>query len=389
VDLARFGLGGLHAGAALVNRRTAQELDPIGGITARVLVIAAVCIAVLVALGMSLAAASQVAVPWLEAAALLAFGGSCIYFVRATSPFVVPFPLSAHTAVCVLALAAVALDALAQWGSNTAVADDWPPITLAILTITLGFYRPAWEIATWASGGALLVGAIAIAQADSFSADVPAVVFGILPASPVLAAGLAAASFSRSLVSSLLDWQSAGGAAATSAPLEPHPTAPTKASHLVHLDDEVLPFLERVLRSPALTEQDGERARVLAGQLRSLMVLDSERSWLARLVAATDDPDRFSDRMSLAERGFVRAIVAHLRASAAFDDERMRLTVRGGEWEASCVIEVPCVPGSNPRVQLAPYVAVARSVFGTATWRIARGTLTMTLTFDPTSSDEQ
>jgi hypothetical protein len=389
VDVARCGLGGVHAGAAVVNRRTAQELDPIGGITARVLVVAAVCIAVAVAVGMSLSTIDQVSVPWLEGAALLAFAGACVSFVRFTSPFLATFPRSAHAFVCLLALAAVALDALAQWGSNTAVGDDWPPITLAILTITLGFYRPAWEIAAWAVGGAVVIGAIAAAQADSFSAQVPAAVFAILPATPVLAAGLAAASFSRSLVGSLLDWHSAAGPAAASAPGEAQSAEPSKASHLVHLDDEVLPFLERVLRAEAVTEGDGERARLLAGELRSLMVLDSERSWLARLVAGSDDPERYADRMSLAERGFVRALVAHLRASAALDDERMRLSVRGGEWEASCTIEVPCVPGSNPRVQLAPYVAVARSVFGTVAWRIVRGTLTMTLTFDPTSSDGQ
>jgi hypothetical protein len=365
--------------------RTAQELDPLGGITARVLVVAAVVVSIVVAVAMSLMTADQVSNPALEVAALLAFAAAGLYYVRATSPFLAPFRRRSHAVVCLLALAAVVLDALAQWGTNVVVRDDWAPIGLAILTITFGAYRPAWEIGACAVVGALFIGGLAFAQADSFAADVPPLVFAILPATPVLAAGVAAASFSRSLVGTLREWRAGGLQAEAS---EPEPSPHPKAAHLVHLDEEVLPFLERLVGDGVVSEEDGERARVLATELRSIMVIDSERSWLGRLVAGVDDPEHYADRMALPERGFVRALVAHLRAGPAFYDDRMRVTVRGTEWEASCVIEVPCAPLSNPRVQLAPYIAVARNVFGTVAWRIARSTLTITLAFEPTVTEE-
>jgi hypothetical protein len=368
-----------------VTGRTAQELDPLGGITARVLVVAAVVVSIVVALSMSLATAGQVTNPALEVAALLAFVAAGLYYVRATSPFLAPFRRRSHAVVWLLALAAVVLDALAQWGSNQVVRDDWAPIGVAILSITLGAYRPAGEIAACTVVGAVFIGGLAYAQADTFAADVPPLVFAILPATPVLAAGLAAASFSRSLVGTLRAWRAGRLQPAV---VEAEPTPHPKADHLVHLDEEVLPFLERLIDDGVVSEADGERARMLATELRAIMVVDSERSWLGRLVAGVDDPERYADRMSLPERGFVRALVAHLRAGSAFDDERMRVTVRGTEWEASCVIEVPCAPSSNPRVQLAPYIAVARSVFGTVAWRIARSTLTITLAFEPTVTEE-
>jgi hypothetical protein len=372
-----------------VSGRTAQELDPLGGITARVLVIAAVGVSIVVAAAMSLTTASQVSSPVLEAAALLSFTAAGLYYVRATSPFLAPFRRRSHAVVCLLALAAVVLDALARWGGNAVVRDDWAPICLAVLTITFGAYRTAGEIAAWAAVGGLVIGALALAQAESFTADVPAPVFAILAATPVLATGAAAASFSRSLVGRLREWRSGElEAAASDRPDDLEPVRRPTPAHLVHLDEEVLPFLERLVGGTRVSEADGEQARRLATRLRSLMVSDSERSWLGRLVIDVDDPAGYADRMALSERGFVRALVAHLRAGAAFDDERMRVAVIGSEWEASCVIMVPCRPGSNPRVQLAPYIAVARSVFGTVGWRIARSTLTITLAFEPTVTEE-
>ena len=158
----------------------------------------------------------------------------------------------------------------------------------------------------------------------------------------------------------------------------------------MHLDEQVYPFLERVARQPGLNAADGERARMLARELRTLLVLDAERSWLSRIVRGADDRHRFAERLGEAERGFIRALVSHLRTSAAFDDERMRVMLHGSEWEATCTIVVPCRPSHNPRVQLAPYVGVGRSVFGTVSWNLAHdNTLTITLTFDPNANHEE
>lgn len=367
---------------------TAQELDPLGGITARLFAIGAVAVALVVAYSMSVITAEQTNNVGLEIAALAAITAAGAYYIRAASPFRAPFPRSAHAAVCLLALLAVVLESAAQWGTNPVVRDDWGPIALAILTLTFGSWRPGWEILAGTIVGAVVIGTLAYVQADHFAAQVPAIVFAVLPATPLLATGAAASAFSRSLVSTLLDWRSGASGPQASVVAVDRPQ-PARASHLVHLDEQVYPFLERVAGEPQVTAADGERARVLARELRTLLVLDAERSWLSRIARDVDDRRRFAERMGEAQRGVVRAVVAHVRNSEAFDDERMRLMLHGNEWEATCTLVVPCRPQHNPRVQLAPYIAVGRSVFGAVAWNLAPDhTLTITLTFDPDAENE-
>lgn len=369
---------------------TAQELDPLSGITARVFAIGAVVVALVVAFAMSAITAEQTNNWWLEAAALAAITASGYFYVRAVSPFRAPFPRAAHAVVCLLALLAVVLEAAAQWGTNSVVRDDWAPVSLAILTLTFGSWRPGWEILVCTVVCAVVIGSLSFARSSGFDADVPAIVFAVLSATPVVATGVAASAFSRSLVDSLLQWRSGVAQPPASDPDTVEQPAQAKASHLVHLDEQVYPFLERVAGQPELSAADGERARMLARELRTLLVLDTERSWLSRIVRGTDDRHRFADRLGEAERGFVRALVSHLRSSAAFDDDRMRVMLHGNEWEATCTIVVPCRPSHNPRVHLAPYVAVGRSVFGTVSWNLAHdNTLTITLTFDPNANHEE
>lgn len=365
---------------------TAQQLDPLGGLTARPFVIGAVAVSLLVSVSMSITSASQVSTPLLEIAGLLALAAAGVCFIRASSPFRAPFPLRAHATVCLLALLAILLNSLAQWGSNEVVRDDWGAVALAILTLMFGSYRPGWEIMVCAVVCSAVIGGLAVAQAHTFVADVPAPVFGILAAVPVLAAGAAASTFSRSLVGSLLEWRSAHGRPEASVSGDGddagRPDA-ARASHLVHLSEQVFPFLEGVVRDPQLTAADGDRARVLARELRMLMVIDAERSWLMRLVRDVRDPQHVADSMGEAERGYVRAMVGHMRRDDGLTDERMRLTLHAEGSHATCTLSVPCAPEHNPRVQLAPYIAVGRSIFDSVDWRVERGMLTLRLTFQP------
>jgi len=372
-----------------VRNDTAQELDPLGGITARLFAIGAVAVALVVAYSMSIITAEQTNNVALEIGALAAITAAGAFYIRAVSPFRAPFPRSAHAAVCLLALLAAVLDSAAQWGTNPVVRDDWGAIALAILTLTFGSWRPGWEILACTLFCAIVIGSLAFVQADHFAAAVPAIVFAVLPVTPLLATGAAASAFSRSLVDTLLAWRSSATEAQASAPEASSRPEPSRASHLVHLDDQVYPFLERVARETEVTAADGERARVLARELRTLLVIDAERSWLSRIVRDVDDRHRFAERLGEAQRGFVRALVSHLRNSDAFDDERMRLMLHGTEWEATCTIVVPCRASHNPRVQLAPYIAVGRSVFGTVAWNLAHdNTLSITLTYDPNANDD-
>jgi len=79
----------------------------------------------------------------------------------------------------------------------------------------------------------------------------------------------------------------------------------------------------------------------------------------------------------------VRSVIGHLRRDDGLTDERMRLTLHAEGSHATCTLSVPCAPEHNPRVQLAPYIAVGRSIFDSVDWRVERGMLTLRLTFQP------
>jgi len=358
---------------------TAQRLDPLGGITARVLVVAAVAIALVEAAAMSYATADQISSPAFEAAALLALVASGVYYIRATSPFRRAFSMRSLAIVYLLAFVAVAFNSAAQWGSNVAVRDDWGPLALATITLTLGSYRPAREILVYSALTATVVGALGLLQADTFRSDIPELVYAIVPAVPILGAGVAAAAFSRTLVDSLLDWRSSARVGEASALDDTERAAPAKASHLVHLDEQVVPFLRVVSRGSEVSEADGARARALARELRALMLIDTERSWLERIVRRVDDPQRLAERMGGSERGYLRAVVAHLRHSEVFDAETLRIALRDDGAGPRFTVEVESRPGRNPRVHLAPYIAVAHGLFSGVDWQIAGSTLTIVL----------
>jgi hypothetical protein len=366
---------------------TAQQLDPLGGLTARLLVKAAVAIGGVVAVVMSIVTADETSRPALEVGALVAFGLAGWYFIRATSPFRPPFTLVDHMVVCLLLIVAVVLDAAAQWGTNSYVRDDWPVLALAIVTVAFGSYRPDWEIVVCAVVLSLFVGGLAALQAPAFDSDVPWTVYALLSATPVVAAGCGAASFSRSMVAALLEWR-AGADAGDHAVEEADAAMRERASHLVHLDAEVIPFLERIAGGDEVTEADGGRARVLARELRTLMVMDAERSWLSRLAPRVVDDARVADRMTSAQRGYVRAVLAHIASSAVFDADSVSVEIEGAgpDGTARCIVRAHCVDQRSPRVQLAPYVAVARTVFAGVDMGYSASSVILALEFVPTAT---
>ena len=374
---------------ARFSSHTAQQLDPLGGITARYFAIGAAVSAIAISIGMSVSTFDRIDSPVLEIVALLLMAGAGGHYIRATSPFRAPFRRVDHVLLYTFGVGAVVCSAAAQWGSNLVVRDDWAPIALAILTFTLGSWRPGWEILLCAGITSLLVAAIAIVQADTFSADVPYPVFGIITAAPLLASAAAASAFSNSLVRTLLTWRTAATAEATAVAAAPTtgPPAPEPGGHpnprqLDYLDAQVVPFLTGLTLQEALSEAEVDQARRFADELQRLIAEESAQSWLSQLEPGADDPLKLAVLMNSNERGFVRALVDHLRTGSAYSREGLTLTLDMGERWPSCVVVVPCLPGASARVQLAPYIAVARTVFRAVDWQLVGGQLEICLTFD-------
>jgi len=346
-----------------MTERTPQELDPLGGITARLVVIAAGIFAVVAAVVMSIVGASQISSVPLAIAAILVLVATVVAFVRATSAFRPPLGLGTHFLVFGGSLLAVLLNALSQWGTNTYVRDDWGPVAMAIVIFSLGSYRAWPELLGSAVVSAVALAALAIAESGSLTTPVPLGVYALAAATPVLASGVAAAAFSATLVEILTAWRAGLGAGKPTTPARTTAVLADAAalSHLGYLHGEVIPFLESIAEVGEVGERDGPRARALSAELRALMVLDAEQSWAEELVDDLDDPAHLAARLSPGQRGSLRALVAHLRGAESGRDIRLVLRADG-----SGTLTARLAPGSNPRVRLAPFVAVVRGIFASA-----------------------
>jgi len=340
--------------------KTPQQLDPLGGITARLIVIVAGIIAVGVAIALTITGWEQVSTPWIAALAIAVLAADVGYFIYASSPYVAPLKFGSHVIICLGALLAVALDELSQWGSNTLIRDDWGPISMAIVVISLGSYRAPWELLACSIGSSAIIGGIAVivGQSGTLVTPVPPAVFIVTMVTPVLASGIASAAFSRTLIRRMLSWRAS---LANNLAVTGDATAPT--GHLAFLHGTVIPFLDRVVTTGELGVDDGARARLLAQELRVLMVIDAEQSWLTGVVDRFEDPARVAHELDAEQRGCLRALITHLQSSEAFAKRSVRLRLGIDNGRPAGVLDVDTLAHHNPRAELAPYIAVARHVF--------------------------
>jgi len=358
-----------------------QQLDPLGGVSARAVVELSVVVGILVSLALTLTSLEQFAHPLLEVLAFvsLALGGG--WFIYASSPFRAPLRRSSHMIVTGFLLVAVLLNALAQVGSNDYLRDDWGPLGMAVVLFAMGAYRPAREVLVFTIISSVLVGALAWARADDFTAAAPPIVFGLLAAAPILGAGAGSAAFSASLVRTLLLWRER----TNGIPTVVDSVGDLPAAHRSLVETEVAPFLQRIADAGSVSPADSSRARALSNELRALLVIDSERSWAADLAAGVVDSGQLADSLTTDQRSCLRALLAHINHSSVFDPNTLRLSFARDGWAGVCVIEVEYDRGSSPRLQLAPYIAVARSLFDPVHSVASGTTLRLTVGFEPTS----
>ena len=137
----------------------------------------------------------------------------------------------------------------------------------------------------------------------------------IVAGTAVLAVGLGAAAFSRSLVGRLTVWRD------SSAERQERereimrdallPEVSRRRQEL--LEYRVGPFLQSLIDTETLTPTDVQRARGLATAIRKDMVSDANRTWLSDVVDQLDDASHEVDRMTRDQRTALGGLIAELR----------------------------------------------------------------------------
>lgn len=359
--------------------RTRQQFDPTGSAGIRAMTTSLCVGAVVYAVIITVRSLGGVLHPLAAGLALVALLVACGIVVWASSPDRAPLTGRAHFLAVATAIAAIALEAASQWNSNAAVLDDWGPVTLGIIFVALGPYRPAREIATAGVLSALGIVVLLLLQVDSIPADSPFVARVVLAVTPMLALCFSAAAFSFGSVASIeaSHERSRAESVALVTELRGGIARSVRADRITILSRDVLPFFGDVLQRDAMTDEDRRRAREIADSIRRVMVEEVDRSWLETLVElarthdsfgagsvrdVVSDPEHVASSMSTDQRTVIRAAFVALLDSPGFDRSHLRIEFSIVDERAEVQMRIRIADPST-RANLAPYAAVIRAVF--------------------------
>ena len=376
--------------------RTRQQVDPLGTLGNRPLTIVLAAGAFVYGLVMTIRGFEQLSNVLLGILALLWLAAASITVTVATSSVRAPFTQSTHFAVQLLALGAAALSVGSQWGTNSSIQDDFGPMSLGILMLALGPYRPATELASAGSLSAIFIGFVTLLEVPELHTMAPPVSFALVGMTPVLALSFAAASYSGGLVDSLERWQRRAKVTVEnkSHRLRENLTRAVQHDRILILSHEVLPFFSQVLERDALDDEDRDRARDLAEAIRALMVAEADRTWLE--VAAGDDgvsselmgrtvvdkAGRAAD-MVADQRTALRAVILTLADEPSFIEGSMNIVITGTKSLSKGVLTAKFEPdGEDLRAAFGPYFAVMRVVFSSFTVNLTQPTLTLRFSYE-------
>lgn len=373
---------------------TLQALDPLGALAGRPLTMAGAAAALVVAVPLSLAAWRDVTSPTLAVAALVVLAGAGLGLIVSSAAKRAPFPRSTALAVVAGALLAHILGAVALWERNTLVRDDWGPVAIGVLLLTLCPYRPAAELVRLSIGAALVVAVVTFLQQPYFVTNLPTLAYVIISMTPVLALGLGGAIFASVVLRRLASWRQRAlrASEAHAATLQQGIVRSVQQGRVSILNRDVVPFFTALTDRQELTADDQREAAAIATAIRAVMIAETERTWLDELLSpapagtgssvwprAVDDPARLVDGMDFDQRAAVRAFIGVLTGRAGIDPRALRVRVRGAASSTEFLLTV--TGGDVPEATLAPYLAVLRAVVDELTLTLDTD-LTLRFTYD-------
>ncbi|WP_394550942.1 hypothetical protein ACDF64_10165 [Agromyces sp. MMS24-JH15] len=266
-----------------MNGLSVAELDRFAGQAARSTILIGGMIAVLTAVGLTVAHWSEVVYPAAAAIGVLLVAASVLLAYDGTAPHRPTFTQERFGLVVATAVAAAFAEYLSTIGAKVYVANDYGPVVVGIVILLLAPYC-SWL--SLVSGG--LVSAFVLAFLLLGTAE-RAGEFAVLPVASavtiLLAMTAGAAAYSWGAVSEILEAQREVNRAMLDHDAEvrsgvsPH----SRRSPVSVLARQVLPFLARVMTAERITVADADRARELADALRHALRSGFRSTWLDEL----------------------------------------------------------------------------------------------------------
>lgn len=336
--------------------QTLERLDPLSAAAARPVTTGAALLALAVPLLVLVTRSHEIVQPlWFVVAYLLVATATALLLDRSRPTRPVWQSTSAQVFQLLLMAATIA-SAASTAGANERLRDDWAPLVVGILLVASTPYRPAREIVVWTAVHTLLCAGLGIVQAPFAVSDVPTITFAVTGSFTVAMLGFMAAAYAHSLVTSTRLWQERAWQSAASA-VRAHRTGVARSvqqRRITVLNHEAVPYLQRIIDTPTLSEADREEARRLARSIRSVLVTEVQKTWAQQMlddvvarrprlniVAVADDPDDLGRRSALERRTLLRALAVVGVERLAATEVHLRLRAPDGRLTVECALAVP------------------------------------------------
>ncbi|MDF2442009.1 MAG: hypothetical protein JWR01_212 [Subtercola sp.] len=292
--------------------RTAQEIDPLSGITARIFAVAVGSVALISATVLTALNPNEIASVPLMLLAFAALVAGFAHLVWSAEPYRRTVTRLRYGITYVLVLGAAVLESTAQLGRDTDVRNDWGPIVVALVLMVSGSYRRPPEIVVRTVVAALVVAGTTILHSSTVSLG-RIIGATTMSGTLVVAFGGGAAIFAASLIAGLQADRRRSDDARRNRDVRDRRRAIEEflGTDIEALRREVLPFFREVKARDALTDADRARAAELARLLRSSLADSLEEEPLESLVGRYEDPFSLAARLSSEQRTALRTVLSH------------------------------------------------------------------------------
>lgn len=347
---------------------TAQQIDPLSGITARIFVCVVAVVSLALAVILTLSNSSEVSSLPLQLVAMALLVAGYAYFIWAADPYRRRVSRRDFAIALTFLLLAALTESLSQLGTDVLARNDWGPLCVALLLMVGGSYRTPGDLIGF-TAISLAVVAVSTALNLSTFTNRSALISFTITGSPVLALGGGAALYAGYLIAGLKRERAVAAEAREARELTDRREVIEEfvGSSTATLRRDVLPFFRQIKAQDALAPADIERAAELSESLRASLAAASRAEPLADLVGVFHDPHGLSHRLTEQQRAALRTLLVFLGDQPAVPRDALTLSLTLSGVIAGGVIEADS--GSTDRTlgsRVSPFIGLMQLAFATA-----------------------
>lgn len=312
--------------------RTMQQIDPMAAGTSWDVAVSFSLVTWAYAIFVSLSTYQDLQSPVLIMISLGALTAAVIVHLWSAAPRHAPYSRVNYIIFVTLAITAAAFQIASNEANSPSMMFEWGPVAVALLFASASGYRSLPD--QYFAGLAAVLTLLVVFFLDSFERELPFGVFyfSVSGVALIVIVVLGQGSYTFKATRVLMAWQKTISETA----VEPGHVEEIEVVGPMTRDARV--FLIEVLSTGRITEADTLRARELAGEIRSELVLLSEQTWVERSGCTLHDPEKVLAQLDLSAQSAISAIIAGLQ-SVHVENVKLSLRTDPQSTRLSCVIQ--------------------------------------------------